>query len=99
MDYEKISAVDEFLRKRKQEKNRTFNVMVYVDQHGFKPIVSGFTVSEDVARDDYIFDFQEEILRPYIGGYLQKGVNFLKNVRFDGSKLYFSIENIDVSLE
>ena len=99
MDYEKFSAVDEFLRKRKQEKNRTFNVKVFVNQHGFRSIDSGFSVSESVAKSDYILDFENEILRPYIGGYLQKRVKFLKNVRFDGSKLYFSVENIDVSLE
>ena len=70
-----------------------------MNQLGYIPIVSGFTISEDIARSDYIFDFENEILRPYIGGYLQKGVNFLENVRFDGIRLCFSVENIDIMLE
>ena len=98
MDYKKTIEVDEVLESRNKEKNQTFDVKVCVNQPGFRPIVSGFTVSVDIARSDYIFTFSNDLVRPYIGGYVQIGLNFLANVKFDGSCLCFSIGSIDVKL-
>ena len=99
MDYKKTIQVDSFLEFRNKEKNQTFDVKVCVNQLGFRPIVSGFTVSVDIARSDYIFTFSNDLVRPYIGGYVQMGLNFLTNVKFDGCRLCFSVGSIDVKLE
>lgn len=99
MDYEKNIAIDEFLRKRKQEKNHIFNVKVDINQLGFSPIISGFSVSFDIAKDDYVLTFWNDLVRTYIGGYVQMDAHFLTNVRFDGYHLCFSVGNVDVTLE
>ena len=99
MDYEKSLEVDSFLEYRKKVKNQIFNVKVDVNQLGFRPIISEFMISFDIAISDYIFTFFNDLVGPYLGGHVQMGLNFLTNVKFDGCNLCFSIGTIDVKLE
>lgn len=102
MDFMKAIEFDKFLLHKHQRTDIEFPVKVYVFQNpGNRNLQfdSNIMIENNIGKDDYVLTFMNDMLRTYIGGFVQMWVGYLDNVKFDGQNLCFTTSNgIDIEL-
>lgn len=91
MDYDKTNFVDDFLSYKSHSLNEFFTVKIEINDkrnHWFS-LMSEFMVENLTGVSDYRLTFMNDNLKYYLG-YVQMGVNFLSDIRFDNGCLYFT---------
>lgn len=95
MDLNKAKEFSSFLGYKKQHLNSQFQVTVEIHQvaNMWLPFDSDIIIENAIRYDDFIIIFMNELLgaKPYLG-HIQMNMNYLQNVDFNGSYLFFTTE-------
>lgn len=102
MDIYKCMEFDSFLKFKNMRSGIEFPVSIKVLNYNGNQVVnlnSNILIEKNVKKSDHILTFMEDMVRTYVGGYVQMWVSYLSNVKFDGECLHFTTSNgIDIEV-
>ena len=92
---ESVMTILDFLNYKHARKGVEFDVLIESCEPNGRGVdlESSVIISEDISRGSFILTFMDDLVRKYVGGYVQMDFAYLKNLSFDGSCLHFETSN------
>lgn len=94
MNFDKSIMVDEFLSYKKSKVNLQFKVKLEIHQTAnyWLPFQTEMIIENNISKEDYVFIFMDDIIgaKPYLG-HIQTDMDYLDNLNFDGTYLFFTV--------